>query len=220
MNVDDETIALCRKNDTSSYEAKKENAASWRKLFGEGLRLAKCVAKRKLFDCDVSVYDDIAQETMIAVSRKILSPQDGIEDGSACERMIRTIARNKSVDFLRRQRVKFDEYFEDKDYPEEESSDEVFSGPQDLRPGDASIIVSRTLETESLIISVLRSSLRRLGNPCKTILRRFYLDSAKHKEIAEEIGVQVNQMGMRISRCLKHLHPIFTAEGVKREDVL
>lgn len=208
--MDNEIVASCKANDSKS----------WRKLFTEGFRLAKRVAMKKLFDCDESVYDDIAQATMIAVTRHILSPQDGIEDGCACERMIRTIARNKSVDYLRRQRVKFDEYSEDRDYPEEESPDEVFSGPKDLGPGDARLLTPRTAVEESEIVSVLSSSLRKLGNPCKTILRRFYLDGAKHKEIAEEIDVQVNQIGMRISRCLKHLHSIFTAEGIKREDVL
>lgn len=205
--MNDEVIKECKQ--------KANDIKYWTAFYKEGCSLARWVAKKKLFNCGESVLDEIAQETMIAISKKILS----IKDGCHCERMIRIVARNKAVDYIRKHQVPLEEFFEDRGYPDEELTDEEIAA-RGLVSSNVSFAKSFTPEIEETVINALRRSMSKLGYPCKPILRKFYLDQAKHREIAEEMGFPVNQMGMRISRCLKNLRAIFSSEGIQLEDVL
>ena len=78
-------------------------------------------------------------------------------------------------------------------------------------------------EPESIeddVIVALRSAFMKPAETCKSILRSRFFAEKSYKEISAELGVDVNQVGVRISRCLVRLRVLLSAEGIQAEDVL
>lgn len=179
--LDNLLLEACRKGDEES----------WRQLFKSLYPLAKWVARRQLHSMDEGAIEDIAQETMAAIVPKIVRANDA----EFIERLVRKIARNKCIDYLRRNKVQIEELSEEMEAPVVES-------------------------VEHDVIIALRSALRKLGESCKGIIRRRFFEEKSHKEIAAEIGVEVNQVGIRISRCLVRLRVLLSAQHIQAEDLL
>ena len=170
---------------------RKGDEESWRQLFKSLYPLAKWVARRQLHSMDEGAIEDIAQETMAAIVPKIVRANDA----EYLERLVRKISKNKCIDYLRRNKVQIEELSEDLETPVAES-------------------------VEHDVISALRLAMRSLGEACRGIIRSRFFDEKSHKEIAAEIGVEVNQVGIRISRCLVRLRVLLSAQHIQAEDLL
>ena len=177
--------------DMSLLDACKRGAEeSWRQLFRSLYPIARWVSERVLRDSSEHVWEEVAQETMITLARKIHT----ISDMEHAGRFVRIIARNKSIDFIRKSRVKFEEIPDD--YP-----DHVHE------------------ELEDSVIARLRCAVQEIGEPCRTIIRRRFYDDWSHNDIAARLGVAVNQVGVRIQRCLKTLKMLLSSSNVTAEDL-
>ena len=170
---------------------RKGDEESWRRLFKSLYPLAKWVARRQLHSMDEGIIEDIAQETMVAIVPKIVRAKDA----EYIERLVRKITRNKCIDHLRRNKVQIEELSEEIEAPVAES-------------------------VEQVVITALRSALKNLGESCKGIIRSRFFKEKSHREIAAEIGVEVNQVGIRISRCLVRLRVLLSAQHIQAEDLL
>ena len=72
---------------------------------------------------------------------------------------------------------------------------------------------------EEGVIMRLRSAVREIGEPCRTIIRRRFYDDWQYRDIALRLGVDVNQVGVRIQRCLKTLKMLISVHKVTAEDI-
>lgn len=169
---------------------KRGDEESWRQLFRSLYPVAQWVAKRLLRDLPDHVWEEIAQETMVALARKIQT----IVDAEHAERFVRSVAKKKCIDFIRKNKFKFEELAEDCQAP-----------------------IGNGLEED--VIMRLRCAVRKIGDPCRTIIRRRFFDDWQHKDIALKLGVEVNQVGVRIQRCLKTLKMLLSASKVTMEDI-
>ena len=169
---------------------KSGDEESWRQLFRSLYPIAKWVAMRLLRDLSEQAKEEIAQEAMVALARKIHT----IVDIDHAERFVRSVAKKKCIDFIRKNKVKFEELSEDYESP--------------IREG-----------LEEDVIKRLRCVVREIGEPCRTIIRRRFYDGWQHKDIALGLGVEVNQVGVRIQRCLKTLKMLLSASKVTMEDI-
>ena len=169
---------------------KKGDEESWRQLFRSLYPIARWVSKHILRDSPEQVWEEVAQETMIVLAREIRT----ISDMEHAGRFVRIIARNKSIDFIRKSRVKLEEIPDD--YPAHVHE-----------------------ELEDSVIMRLRCAVQEIGEPCRTIIRRRFYDDLSHKDIAMRLGVAVNQVGVRIQRCLKTLKMLLSSSNVTAEDL-
>ena len=183
--IDNQLLESCRNGDEKS----------WRQLFSSLYPFAKWVARRWLRTEDEGVVEEIAQETMSAIVLKVAH----VNDVEYLGRIVRRIARNKCVDYLRRNEVKFEELSEE--------SEVLMAAP-----------IPESIEDD--VIVALRSAFMKLAETCKSILRSRFFAEKSYKEISAELGVDVNQVGVRISRCLVRLRVLLSAEGIQAEDVL
>lgn len=164
---------------------------SWRQLFRSLYPVAKWVTMRILHDLSEQAREEIAQEAMIALARKIQT----IVDLEHAERFVRSVAKKKCIDFIRKNRVKFEELPEDYEAP--------------IREG-----------LEEDVIMRLKCAVREIGEPCRTIIRRRFYDGWQHKTIAFKLDMDVNQVGVRIQRCLKTLKMLISSRKVTTEDII
>ena len=169
---------------------KRGDEESWRRLFRSLYPVAKWATMRLLRDLSDQEKEEIAQETMVTLARKIQT----IVDSEHAERFVRSVAKKKCIDFIRKNQMKFEELTEDYQAP--------------ARGG-----------LEECVIIRLRSAVREIGEPCRTIIRRRFYDNWQHKDIALRLGVDVNQVGVRIQRCLKTLKMLLLASKVTAEDI-
>lgn len=177
---DGSLLAACKRGDEES----------WRQLFRSLYLIARWVSKHILRDSPEQAWEEIAQETMVTLARKIGT----ISDMEHAERFVRSVARNKSIDFIRKNRVEFEEVPDDYPAPVHE-------------------------ELEESVIVRLRCAVQEIGEPCRTIIRRRFYDDWPHKDIAARLGVAVNQVGVRIQRCLKTLKMLLSSSNMTAEDL-
>lgn len=52
----------------------------------------------------------------------------------------------------------------------------------------------------------IHSSLNRLQETCRTSILLFYIENLTYQDIAEKLGIAVNTVGSRLSKCLDKLH--------------
>ncbi|MEN8254779.1 MAG: sigma-70 family RNA polymerase sigma factor [Verrucomicrobiota bacterium] len=52
----------------------------------------------------------------------------------------------------------------------------------------------------------LRSALQQLNETCKESINLYYLKHRSYREIAEQLGIAMNTVGSRLSKCLDKLH--------------
>lgn len=171
---------------------KRGDEESWRQLFRSLYPVAKWVAMRFLHGSMEQAAEEVAQESMVALARRIQS----IVSAEHAERFVRGVAKNKCVDFIRKNQMKFEELTEDYPAP----------------------IVGRERLDDGVIMR-LRRAVREIGEPCRTIIRRRFYDGWQHKDIALRLGVEVNQVGVRIQRCLKTLKMLISVHKVTAEDI-
>ena len=170
---------------------KRGDEESWQQLFRSLYPVAKWVAMRLLHDLSEQAREEIAQEAMIALARKIQT----IADIDHAERFVRSVAKKKCIDFIRKNKMKFEELPEDYEAPIKEGLEED-------------------------VIMRLRCAVHEIGEPCRTIIRRRFYDGWQHKDIALKLGVEVNQVGVRIQRCLRTLKMLISARKVTTEVIL
>ena len=170
---------------------KRGNEESWRQLFRSLYPVAKWVAMRLLHGSMAQAAEEVAQESMVALARRIQS----IVSAEHAELFVRSVAKNKCVDLIRKNQMKFEELTEDYQAP---------IGRESLDEG---------------VIMRLRCAVREIGEPCRTIIRRRFYDDWQYRDIALRLGVDVNQVGVRIQRCLKTLKMLISVHKVTAEDI-
>ncbi len=54
----------------------------------------------------------------------------------------------------------------------------------------------------------VRRALDELGEPCREVLRRYYLDDQSYAEISAALDLPMGTLSSRIARCLARLGPV------------
>ena len=152
--------------------------------------LSKWVVSHTLFDISQQTIDEIAQETMISLASGI----DRITDEVHLKRFVRRTARNKCIDYIRRNRQQFT------DLPEDLSMEESDPLPEDP------------------IVDALHEAVGELKEPCRTIIRTRYLLNLSYRDIAARSGIGINQIGVRLKRCLAFLKDLLKYKNISAED--
>lgn len=179
--INQDLLRKCRRGDDSS----------WRVLFAVTYPLSRWVVSHTLFNISPCIIDEIAQDTMIALAQNIVK----ISDEAHAKRFVKRVARNKSIDYIRRNRELFE------DVPEDIPMEEDFF-------------------LENHVVEVLHVAVQELKEPCQTIVRSRYLQNRSYKDIAKKVGIEIGQIGVRLNRCLSFLKDFFAYKHISWEDFL
>lgn len=183
------SVARCLRGETSA----------WSELFKTNYRLAEFIARAPPFQFNTHEAEDIAQETMIELARKLANVEN-------IKAFVGVVAHNKCVDRVRKKKEVF---------VRDLASDDRGEDPMErvLAPEPVSF---ELVDNESL--SAIREAIDSLGDPCKSILFQRYFEELSYKKIAEQTAVPLPQVGVYLARCLARLradletHPTLWAE--------
>jgi RNA polymerase sigma factor (sigma-70 family) len=172
-----ELVARCLRGDSKA----------WSELFRANFRHAEIVALAPPFRFHAHEAEDIAQETMIELARKLAQ----IENIPA---FVGTVAHNKCVDRVRKMKPVLES-----DLPRGDDGDEPgldqFAGaaplPMELADNEA--------------FSLLLGAVETLGEPCRAILHNRFFEELAYKDIAERLSIPAPQVGVYLARCLNRV---------------
>ncbi len=158
---------------------------SWRLLYRQYAGYAFAIARTHPFNFPKEEAEDIAQDTMLALCRKIKK----IENIKA---FVAQVSHNKCVDKIRK--IK------------ETNMSTAFNNPGQEENPDADIperisdyaVTSQALES-------LQKLINNLGRPCRDLLTNRFFHELSYKEAGEKLGMPANQVGVYLSRCLGRL---------------
>ena len=165
--------------------------SAWREVFANYYPLAKWVVVHILYQVDDFTIRTIAQDAMVSLVENI----GKINDVQHLKRFVTRVTRNRCIDYIRQNKNAFEELPENIPYLDEASLDE------------------ETLEA-------LHNAVNELKEPCNSMIRRRFLDGLSYKEIAASINVGIEQIGIRISRCLGYIRTSLEKTGIPWRDIL
>ena len=171
-----ELVARCLRGDSKA----------WSELFRVNFRHAEMVALAPPFRFHAHEAEDIAQETMIELARKLA----GVENIPA---FVGTVAHNKCVDRVRKMKpvLESDLAHGEDDDP---SLDSV-TQPETVSP--------ELVDDESL--GALLGAIETLGEMCRGILHNRFFEELAYKDIGERLSIPQPQVGVYLARCLARL---------------
>lgn len=173
-------------------QCKTGDEESWEWVFRAFYPLAEWVTKHNLFNTDNQIIEDIAQSAMVALVKNI----DRIKDENHLKRFICKTAKNKCIDYLR---VNKQITVEVSDYLPAETEEKI--------------------DFDSALDKI-KAMIESLGNPCTEIIRNRYLKEKSYQEIANIIGLPLNQIGVHLSRCLTYLKNELERKKITWDDLL
>lgn len=156
---------------------------------------------------DFHVREDIAQSIRIEIAKSYAN----YHGECSLEYFIKRICIHRCIDEVRRQvrkRNVFVDLFEpDPDDPRD---------PLETPAGETFDPIHEITLRERA--QALRSLLDQLDGTCREAIHRFYVDGLSYKEIADALGIAVNTVGSRLSKCLDKLRRIgLEAAGLREE---
>lgn len=171
-----ELVARCLRGDSKA----------WGELFRVNFRHAEMVALAPPFRFHAHEAEDIAQETMIELARKLA----GVENIPA---FVGTVAHNKCVDRVRKMKpvLESDLAHGEDDDPSLDSVAQPETVPPEL------------VDDESL--GVLLEAVESLGEMCRGILHNRFFEELAYKDIGERLSIPAPQVGVYLARCLARL---------------
>ena len=185
FGITSELIGRCRLGDDDA----------WREMFSKTCPLAKWAVKHKIFNCSPDLVDELAQETMVALSKYI----GKIKDEAHLRNFVVRAACNKCINYMVKHREAFVEVPET--IPDEKDA------------------LTEINERERDVIGITRETVAELKEPCRTIIRSRFLEERSYKEIAEKHCIDIKQLGVRLKRCVGFLRRMLEDKNISLEDV-
>lgn len=161
--------------------ARNRDKAAFRELFDHFAPRLKAYLMR--FGADPSVAEDVAQEAMVAVWQK--AAQYDRRQASAST-WIFTIARNKRIDRIRRERR-----------PELDPNDPALVPAASPAP-DGALLETQASERVAIAMTAL-------PDEQAALIRQAFFDDLSHSEIAKENGLPLGTVKSRIRLALERL---------------
>ena len=165
------------------------------------------VASWKKWNFDPHTQDDVAQ----AIRLDALKSLPEAEDASRIECFIKKIAIRRCIDEVRRQ-VRTRKWLV---FPGSAGGEDGLPPPEavageEFNPVRCIFMVERA--------RLVGTALKQLDENCAATIDQFYFRAIPYKEIAEKMGISINTVASRLSRCMDKLKQILMKIGNVMED--
>lgn len=165
----------------------KGDDSAWRELYQNVFSRAKAIAQATPFRFDTSTAEDIAQDVVVELTRKLVD----VENISG---FVGRVAHNKCVDYIRKKKeTPFSSLVRENSDSTECAID--VAGP-DFLP--------ETLDDNRALL-VVRRKLMELGEPCRELIQGRFFDDLSYEEVANRVSLPASQVGVYLARCLGRL---------------
>jgi RNA polymerase sigma factor (sigma-70 family) len=134
---------------------------------------------------------DIFQDSYIAVWKKIKNNTFIPKNETAINGFLYTVAKNKWMDYLR-----------SSDYKKKVTFEEQHAFPNE------SDIENTKEEEHSKKLTTAMNAFKKLGEPCKELLTKYYFDKKSMKEIAAELVLDAASTRNKKYRCMQKLREL------------
>jgi len=176
---------------------KTGDEGAWNAFFLEYDRVIGSVVAWPKWHFESHVREDLAQTIRAEIVRCI----SNLKQEAQLKAFVKRICVNRCIDEVRRQSRERQVLqpmvvrLEDGEWKEIEPG----AGPE-FDPVTTVIAAERA--------SSLKRVMEDLESPCRTAIRRFYVDGSSYKEMAEQEGISINTVGSRLARCLEKLRKL------------
>jgi RNA polymerase sigma-70 factor (ECF subfamily) len=157
---------------------------------------------------DFHVREDIEQSIRIELSKSI----ENYHGECTLDYFIKRISIHRCIDEIRRQVRKRNVFVDLFQRPSEDTRD-----PLETPADETFDPVYQILLRERAL--ALKQLLDRLDATCREAIRHFYLDGMSYKDISGKLGIAVNTVGSRLSKCLDKLREIGREAAGLREEI-
>ena len=172
------------------------NSAAWDSLFDKYYATVARFVFQLSGDFSHEDTEEICQETFLSVVRNLSS----FQGRSAFQTWLLRIAANKAMDYREKMRAaKRGGNAVHISIDAGRSDDEPPIDPPSGNPGPDTLL--QIAETSRLV----RTSLDRLGEPCREIIELRYYGDLSYDEIAAELRLNPKTVSSRLSKCLDRL---------------
>ena len=177
-------------------ECRAGNAAAWDSLFDKYYATVARFVFQLSGDFSHEDTEEICQETFLSVVRKLSS----FQGRSSFQTWLLRIAANKAMDYREKTRAaKRGGNTVHISIDASRTDDEPPIDPPSGNPGPDKLL--QIAETSQLV----RTSLDRLGEPCREIIELRYFGDMRYDEIAAELRLNPKTVSSRLSKCLDRL---------------
>jgi len=172
------------------------NAAAWDSLFDKYYATVARFVFQLSGDFSHEDTEEICQETFLSVVRNLSS----FQGRSSFQTWLLRIAANKAMDYREKTRAaKRGGNAVHVSIDATRTDDEPPIDPPSGNPGPDTLL--QIAETSGLV----RTSLDRLGEPCREIIELRYYGDLSYEEIAAELRLNPKTVSSRLSKCLDRL---------------
>lgn len=153
------------------------------------------------------VQDDVAQQVRLELFR---SPAP-LRDKTSLESFVKRVCINRCIDEMRRQ-IRRKATFVTLDGDGSEDGPAAFDppAPEASDPMRCILLAERATALQNLLTA--------LGDPCQSAIRLFYAEALSYTQIAERLGLSINTVGARLSKCLDKLRGMIGKNALWREE--
>lgn len=170
----------------------EQDDKAWRELYRRSFNIARSTALAPPFRFDVSTAEDLAQDVVVELAKKIREVENWIG-------FTGRVAHNKCVDRVRKKKeIPLSTLMREG----EEGFFETISPPGFLPE----------MLDDDVAMAFLRSALADLGQPCQNLLRVRFFDELSYSDAAVQVSIPSDQVGVYISRCLDRLRKKIEAQ--------
>jgi len=161
--------------------------SAWRDLYRDAFGLARAIALAPPFRFDSGTADDIAQETVVDLTMKLLE----VDNWTG---FTGRVAHNKCVDRVRKK----------KETPLTSYAKDAAAATRMVDALPAPEYLPESLD-DNKALAFLRTALQSLGQPCRDMLHARFFDELSYEETAIRVSLPGKQIGVYLSRCLARL---------------
>lgn len=187
-------MSISRWNDRALRALRRNDGKAWDDFFADFDGLIRSVVSWRKWHFDFHVAEDLTQQ----IRHELMRSVGRVENAKRIPGFVRRVCVNRCIDEVRRQ-VKERNLFTSFVSRDEEGDERTLclEGGSDFNPVRVIMAKDRA--------GVLRDLIRKIDPFCHSVLRLFYGQGFRYKEISEKLEVAVNTVGTRLARCLEKL---------------
>jgi len=179
------------------------NSPAWDDFFAKHDAVIRQTLAWRKWSFDLATQQDVAQNIRGELPKALAN----FDPGRNLEAFLRRLCIHRCIDELRR-KIKRQQRF----VVHEELAQRTANEQQGDAPDPVALIIQAERAKD------LHGMIAETSETCQEAIRLFYFESLSYTEIGEALGLAVNTVGSRLSKCLTRLKEAYAEKKVKNNE--